>query len=355
VKTYGQVSSGRSSKQFDTILHTAQLGAGNSGGPLLDTCGRVLGVNSFGTVSSNGTDSSFFFAISMHELEPFLKSAHVVPHLASLPCTSIADLDRADTQRAADDQVRVAAQSAARSSARDRELDKARRDAEVDVLSERDNGLAMAALLLVAAIGAATFGFVQRAKPRWLRLGMALAVVLVIAALFAWVLRPPLRAIDDRAKDHMAEIDASGTPAPETDPDAATHKLICVLDPQRSRVTVSDITDVPLTWSASGCVNARAQYGLATDGWSRVLVPNGEDTISVTHYDPETHTYTVERFLMGINDMTRARAERQKITIPQCGAGEPAARQFGAAQAAIKAMLPAEPNERMRYTCQAAK
>lgn len=361
VKTYGQVSAGRSSKQFDTILHTAQLGAGNSGGPLLDTCGRVLGVNSFGTVSSNGTDSSFFFAISMHELEPFLKSAHVVPHLASLPCTSIADLERADTQRAADDQVRVAAQSAARSTARDHELDKARRDAELDVLSERDNGLAVAALLLVAAIGAATFGFVQRAKPRIGRLGFGLCVMLVIAALFAWVLRPPLRAIDDRAKDHMAEIDASGTPAMQTDPaaDAATrepaHKLVCVLDPQRSRVTVSDITDVPLTWDAGGCVNNRAQYGLATDGWSRVLVPNAEDTISVTHYDPETHTYTVERFLMGINDMARARGERQKISIPQCGASEPVARQFGAAQGAIKAMLPAEPNERMRYMCQPAK
>ena len=357
VKTYGQVSSGRSSKQFDTILHTAQLGAGNSGGPLLDTCGRVLGVNSFGTVSSNGTDSSFFFAISMHELEPFLKLAHVVPHLASLPCTSIADLERADTQRAADDQVRVAAQSAARSTARDHELEKARRDAELDVLSERDNGLAVAALLLVAAIGAATFGFVQRTRPRMRNLGLAVCAVLVIAALFAWVLRPPLRAIDDRAKDHMAEIDASGTPPAETvaATDAATHKLVCVLDPQRSRVTVSDITDVPLTWSADGCVNARAQYGLATDGWSRVLVPNGEDTISLTHYDPETHTYTVERFLMGINDMTRARGERQKITIPQCGASEAMARQFGAAQGAIKAMLPAEPNERMRYTCQPEK
>ncbi|WP_420382462.1 S1 family peptidase [Novosphingobium sp.] len=357
VKTYGQVSSGRSSKQFDTILHTAQLGAGNSGGPLLDTCGRVLGVNSFGTVSSNGTDSSFFFAISMHELEPFLKFAHVVPHLAGLPCTSIADLDRADTQRAADDQVRVAAQSAARSTARDHELDTARRNAELDVLSERDNGLAVAALLLVAAIGAATFGFVQRAKPRFGRLGLGLAAVFVIAALFVWVLRPPLRAIDERAKDHMAEIDASGIPPVESGAkaDAATHKLICVLDPRRSRVTVSDITDIPLTWSADGCVNSRAQYGLAGDGWSRVLVPNGEDTISLTHYDPATHTYTLERFLMGINDMTRARSERQKMSIPQCGASEAVARQFGESQGAIKAMLPAEPNERMRYTCQSVK
>jgi serine protease Do len=359
VKTYGQISAARSSKQFDTILHTAQLGAGNSGGPLLDTCGRVLGVNSFGTVSDNGTDSSFFFAISMHELEPFLKSANVAPHLASLPCTSIADLDRADSQRAANDQVRAAAEAAARATARDRAMDKARHDVEMDVLSERDNGLAIAALLLVAAIGTATFAFLQWQRgdrPRLLRLGIGLTAVLVIGAGFAWVLRPSLTAIDDRAKDRIAEAEASGAPSAEasTPASAAAQKLICVLDPQRSRVTVSDITDVPITWGPGGCVNDRTQYGLAQDGWSRVLVPNTEDTISVTHFDPETHAYTVERFLMGIDDMTRARAEKDKVTPPPCGAAEDLVRQFGTAQGAIKALLPQEPNERMRYSCQPA-
>jgi hypothetical protein len=360
VRTYGQVSAGRSSRQFDTILHTAQLGAGNSGGPLLDTCGRVLGINSFGTVSNNGTDSSFFFAISMRELQPFLKAAGVVPHLASLPCTSIADLDRADNQRAADDKSRAAADVVARGAAKERAFDKARHDAELDVLAERDNDLAIAALLLVGAIGAATFAFVQgqRGRQQSLRVGIALVVVLVIGAGFAWILRPSLGAIDERAKDRIAEAEASGAPSPEGDASRATAapaKLICVLDPQRSRVTVSDITDVPLQWNAGGCVNGRTQYGLAQDGWSRVLVPNGEDTIAVTHYDPDTHTYTVERFLMGIDDMNRARGERTKIAYPTCGATEDIARQLGSAQSAIKALLPAEPNERMRYNCQHAR
>lgn len=362
VKTYGQVSAGRSSRQFDTILHTAQLGAGNSGGPLLDTCGRVLGVNSFGTVSDNGTDSSFFFAISMRELEPFLKSARLTPHLASLPCTSIADLDRADHQRAADDQVRAAAEIAARSAARDRGLDKARHDAEIAVLAERDNGLAIAALLLVAVIGAATFTFLQwqRQKTRAVRIGLGVAALLLIAAGFAWILRPPLSAIEERAKDAMAEAEASTAPSgtasdPATPAADKPQKLICVLDPQRSRVTVSDITDVPLQWAPGGCVNSRTQYGLAQDGWSRVLVPNGEDTISVTHYDPDTKSYTVERFLMGIEDMNRARAEKAKIAFPPCGASEDLARQLGTAQAAIRALLPQEPNERMRYSCQPAR
>ena len=364
VKTYGQISAGRPAREFDTILHTAQLGAGNSGGPLLDSCGRVLGVNSFGTVSDNGTDSSFFFAISMRELQPFLKTAKVMPHLASLPCTSIADLDRADTQRAADEKVKAAADILARTTARDRAFDKARHDAEIDVLAERDNGLAIAALLMVAAIGAGTFAFIQRQRGNvpLLRVGVGLVVVLVVAAAFAWVLRPPLGAIDERAKDRIAEADASSAPSAEPGPDssaspaaAAASKLICVLDPARSRVTVSDITDVPLQWDAGGCANGRTQYGLSDDGWSRVAVPNGEDTITVTHFDPATHALTVDRFLMGIDDMTRARGERAKVAIPPCGASDTLARQFGAAQGAIKAMLPAEPNERMRYACQLAR
>jgi hypothetical protein len=170
-----------------------------------------------------------------------------------------------------------------------------------------------------------------------------------------------LSAIDERAKDRMAEVEASSAPTGDAGPgsEAAApgtpSKLICVLDPQRSRVTVSDITDVPLQWAAGGCVNGKTQYGLAQDGWSRVLVPNGEDTIAVTHYDPDTHGYTVERFLMGIDDMNRARAERARISIPPCGASEDLARQFGEAQSAIKALLPSVPNERMRYNCQPAR
>ncbi len=360
VKTYGQVSAGRSSKQFDTILHTAQLGAGNSGGPLLDTCGRVLGVNSFGTISDNGTDSSFFFAISMRELQGFLKSARVSPHLAGLPCTSIADLDRADSQRAADAQVRAAAAAAEQAAAKARAFDQARRDIELAVLAKRDNGLALTALLVVAAIGAGTFGWLQgqRGRKRRMQAGFALVAILLIAAGFAWILRPSLTTIDDRAKDRIAEAEASATPAPDssTSADAAQPEaLICVLDPQRSRVTVSDITDVPLQWRAGGCVNGRSQYGLAQDGWSRVLVPKADDTITVSHYDPATHSYTVERFLMGIEAMNSARTEQTRIAIPPCGASEDLARQFGSAQGAIRALLPAEPNERMRYSCQPAR
>lgn len=360
VKTRGYISAGRSSKAFDTILHTAPIGSGNSGGPLLDACGRVLGVNSFGTVSDNTTDSAFYFAISARELTAFLQEAGVSPHASGLPCTSIADLDRADAARGAEDQARLAAEAEARKAAQAEFAAKAQHDAELQILSERDNGLAIAAVLLLAsfAAGAAAFAFQQRGKQRELKIAGIAAGLLALAAIGTWLLRPPLSLIDERAKDIVAEAKARAEASPAPDASAAVAdapmKLVCVLDPQRSRVTVSDVTDVPLSWAPGGCVNGRTQYGLAGDGWSRVLVPQGEATISVTKFDPERREYTVERFLMGLDAMTAARAARAKLTPPACGAEEAAARALGEAQGAIRALLPAEPNERLRYSCHAA-
>jgi hypothetical protein len=182
------------------------------------------------------------------------------------------------------------------------------------VLTERDNGMALAVLMLVGtlAAGGSAFIFAQRKRPQATRIAGGSALILLLGAGAAWALRPSLQSIDTRAQDMVDDqpgASASASPQPAT---RTTGKFICVLDPQRSRVTVSDITDVPIEWSADGCMNQRSQYGLANDGWSRVLVPNGEDTIAVTHFDPDSHTYTVERFLMGLDAMNAARAQRQK-------------------------------------------
>jgi len=132
VKTRGNVSSGRSSKQFDTILHTAPLGAGNSGGPLLDACGRVVGVNSFGT-TSNGNDSEFFFAVSIREISRFLLNAKIRPPTTGAPCRSLADLDRAEAERLAGEREHSdeVAQAAAQKQDTARRLAPLRRNARV--------------------------------------------------------------------------------------------------------------------------------------------------------------------------------------------------------------------------------
>ena len=351
VKTRGYLSAGRSSRQFETLLHTAPIGSGNSGGPLLDSCGRVIGVNSFGTVSE-GADSEFYFAVSPRELAGFLREAGVKPRLGAMPCRSLADLDRAETERAAGERAGAEAQARSQSLASDRAQATAQRRAELAVIASRENGLALAALLLVGALAAGGTAalFELRGGRRNALIAGGVGGALLLGAVVVWFTRPPLEAIDERAAAALAKDDRSARANDRAD---GTGAMICVVDPARSRATVSDVADVALDWTSEGCVNARTQYGLADQQWSRILVPNQEATVSVNSYDPATRVYKVERFLLALEAMTAARAARGKYEAPSCGGGEDVARQLGNDQAAIRAVLPASPNERLVYKCQA--
>ena len=111
---------------------------------------------------------------------------------------------------------------------------------------------------------------------------------------------------------------------------------------------------MPVDWQPDGCVNKRTQYGRDTTGWARVLVPNGEDTVTVARFDPATGTYATARYLLDADTMARARAARGKVSPPQCGAPASAVEALGSAQADIIALLPQTPNERLVYHCSQA-
>jgi len=243
------------------------------------------------------------------------------------------------------------AQARQQAAAGARARDEAQRRAELEVITERENGMALAALLLVAALaaGGAAFLFEQRGDRSKVKIAGGISAALFVGAVVVWLLRPPLDSIDERAAAALAEDEDRPAPADEGSNAGA---MVCVFDPDRSRATISEVADVPLDWSAEGCVNGRTQYGLSGDGWSRVLVPNDEATVSVNRYDPKTRTYRVERFLMSLEAMTAAREARSKLKTPSCSAGEQAAREFGAGMETIKALLPPQPNERLVYRCQ---
>ncbi|MFM2301625.1 MAG: hypothetical protein RLZZ84_1361 [Pseudomonadota bacterium] len=355
VKTQGTVSAGRSSKSFATVLHTASIGAGNSGGPLMDACGRVIGVNSFGTVS-DGSDAEFFFAVAMPEVVRFLRENHVTAHLSPLPCQSMDDFARAQAALAAGDKAR--SDDAARSADDQRKAAEAKagRTAELQILAQRENGLALAGVALMLALiagGAMLWAHAQH-NHRQRKVAAIACALLLAGALYAWFSRPGIEAIETRAQELAAAALPAATPGSAPLPAPAAGSFKCVLDPARSRVTVSDISDVPLNWGADGCVNARSQYGLGADGWSRVLVPNGEDTVTVARFDPASATYSTGRFLLDAETMAKARAARAQYEPPQCGGGESGARRLGDSQAAVLALLPAQANEQLVYKCSPA-
>jgi len=68
------------------LLHSAALSSGNSGGPLLDMCGRLVGVNAFvrqGVMQNRG------FALTTGDLMAFLNGTGAAPTVVSEPCAPV--------------------------------------------------------------------------------------------------------------------------------------------------------------------------------------------------------------------------------------------------------------------------
>ncbi|MGB3379012.1 MAG: serine protease, partial [Allopontixanthobacter sediminis] len=79
--------------------------------------------------------------------------------------------------------------------------------------------------------------------------------------------------------------------------------------------------------------------------------PNEEAAVSVNRYDPASRTFRTDRYLLGRAAMDEARAARSAYTAPKCGS-EGAASRLGDLQGAVTSALPAQPNERLVYSCE---
>lgn len=350
VKSRGYVSGARPSRQFDTILHTAPIARGNSGGPLLDPCGRVVGVNSFGA-DNDGGDAEFFFAVSNRELVPFLRANDVEPRIIAAECRSMADLDEAERDRMEREQSAARADLAERAEARRIKRERALLEAEQGVFVEREDRVFLAVVLLLVAFGLGQWALaLWQADPRdekRARIVGGASAALVLAAIAAYLTRPGLDEIDRRVAAAMQDPDDGEGEAEAPGGDLA---LLCRLVPERSRVTSAKVEDIEFDWTADGCVNQRTQYGLAGGSWSRVFVPNAEDAVSVSSFDPDRRIFRTERYLLPRKAMSAARAARGKYSAPECGSDNAAAR-LGDLQGEVLAQLPRQANERLVYEC----
>jgi len=351
VRTSGTVSGGRASKQFDTVLHTAPMATGNSGGPLVDNCGRVLGINSFGSLS-DGNDAEYGFAVSDREIASFLRQAGVQVQRSGEPCRSMAEIEAAE--RLADERSRAdAAQRAEEQALAQRERSFATRiAAQQATIVRRDNMMALATLLLVLSglAGGAALLSHEREDPGQTRIRGAIAGGLALAAILLFLLRP---GFDGAAPppDNGARTDGGNEAAP---PQAASRvgDNLCRLDSDLSRVTVSDTSDVPFSWTADGCLNSQTQFVQNDGHWSRIFVPSDEASVSVRTFDPATGRYRADKFLVDVQTAERARALRHDLQWSGCTKDPKLIAQLTRMQADVRAMLSAQPNERLVYQCE---
>lgn len=353
VRTGGTISAGRSAKQYDTVLHTAPLASGNSGGPLVDACGRVLGVNSFGSLS-DGNDAEYGFAVSDREVANFLRQAGVQFQRSAEPCRSLADLEEAEAL--ADARAKAdAAQRAQQEAIRTREIAlNARETAQQEIIARRENMMALAAVLLAGAVlagGGAVLSSSHRQRKRVKWLGIS-AGVLGAAAILAFLLRPSFEGVDTPAgsKDESEKGVSINIPPAQN----GTGALLCSIDRARSRITVSETNDVPLDWRETGCVNGKTQMVQDGTRWSRAFVLNNEPTISIRSFDPATGSYRSDRYSVDAATADQARELRGKIGWEGCTSDPGRIEALGQMQAQVRALLTNPPNERLVYRCEPA-
>lgn len=344
VRSQGGFAGRRVLTGVQMLLHTAGIARGNSGGPLLDQCGRVIGVNSAITKAEEG-DSSFGFAIADTELEAFLRENKQSYPKIGVPCTSGEERRRQDSEaQARDAQARAdAAQADAmrRAEARTNALQEAQLAAE----RTRENYIAIAGLLLV--LGAMAVGGAgllesrgQRRPAIWSVAGGAL---LIIAAIITFFVRPFGSVTVPEAASNDAPI-ASAT----------FGKMVCRPVLERSRVNLTMPGDVTIDWQADGCVNGQTQYAENGRKWERILVPNEEQTVSVLEYDSSARSLTESRYLLTASQMSKARTLRGAVKQKACTPNEADRQLLARQQTLIRDALPPRPDEWFVYQCSPA-
>lgn len=73
------------SSGLPTIAHSAAISGGNSGGPLIDSCGRAIGINSFIRVSVDQA-SNAGYALAIEDVIRFLKEQGLSPEIRDGGC-----------------------------------------------------------------------------------------------------------------------------------------------------------------------------------------------------------------------------------------------------------------------------
>lgn len=347
------------------IVHDANIARGNSGGPLVDECGRVLGVNTQQTDNFRG-DSAFAFASATSELTGFLRSAQQQFSNIAEPCVTAEQFAALETARVAQEKAqadRDAAEAERQKIEDDKKIEQKRLNAERVINEEREQKFFISIILIVVGSLCAIAGIViLLSKEANKKMGIALlsgAFIFMIGAIIIFLMRPSLvdassLTIDDESQTSQDEAeDISFKTSSDASIVGREGKYICTLKRGAGRITTSSVDDVPLTWTDSGCVNGNKQYAPSDEGiWSRILVPNESATVSLLEFNPDKKSLTINKYALGLDAIETARDVRSRINVENCTINESSWDVLAEQQQEILDVLPDTSNEKLVYDCQ---
>ena len=83
-----------------------------------------------------------------------------------------------------------------------------------------------------------------------------------------------------------------------------------------------------------------------------MLVPNAEQTVTVSEFNPSSGEYVVRRYLLGASAMENARRLRRRIEQKACTDDIDARTRMADQQRDLVQSLPRQPNEHLVYRCE---
>ncbi|MEQ1809830.1 MAG: serine protease [Terricaulis sp.] len=357
-RTSGQISSLRDTaptgEPIPSINHQAVISSGSSGGPLLDECGRVIGVNSW-HVSGADTRETRGVSTRAGQLLEFLDEAGVSPTLSDERCLSFAE--RIEGERAA---TISALQTQNEELASKLETaDRLTRIAVVILI-----GGTLALFVAVCVLGAVVLsrrrhnhqaeaqpnGHVRVQTPHdpepfeqprrrlgvmTIVAGAAIAAILIVAAGIAL-----LRAQGSQVAEIPAASEFSGS-------------IACSLDREAS-TGAQGVADMSFTASGQLCVNERTLYAPLGDDsprYRRVIVLGEARVMDVLTIDPSTGEFRRERYPLNEADFAAANQAVADSSVGRGCDGDPA--DVARRNEALTPFAQGEPRQRLVWRCEA--